>query len=336
MARKKALITGIAGQDGSYLAELLLVKGYEVHGSVISLEKSLDRIEHVKGKISLHECDATDKNAVGELVKKVYPDEIYHLAAIATASVAPETEYTILNGNLLGIHNILMAARKFSPKSKIFFAGSSLIFGIPKSSPQDENTPINPNTPYGIAKAAGYFLVKMYREHYGVFGCTGILFNHESPRRSTEYVPKKITSSAVKIKNGSLDKLEVGNLGAVRDWGYAGDYVEAMWLMLQKEKPEDYVIASGEPHTVRELIETAFDFLGIKIKWEGEGTEERGVGPEGKVLVKVNPKFFRPVDQISPIGNSEKIRKELNWKSEVKFPELIKMMLDSDLKDKLL
>jgi GDPmannose 4,6-dehydratase len=332
MAKKKALITGIAGQDGSYLSELLLGKDYEIHGTVAFLERNLEKIGHIKDRLILHECDATDREVTGKLVSEILPDEIYHLAAIATASMAPETEYKIFHDNLAGTHNILTATRDLSSGSKVFFAGSSLMFGAPSDAPQNEDTPINPTTPYGVAKTAGYFLTKMYRDAYKVFACTGILFNHESPRRSPEYVTRKITQAVSKIKKGGTEPLKVGSLDAVRDWGYAGDYVEAMWLMLQRDKPDDYVLATGKLHTVREFIQTSFETAGIHIRWQGNGTEEKGLNAKtGTILVEIDPKFYRP-DETAPFqGDFKKAKKVLGWEPRVQFRELVQKMIQADL-----
>ena len=260
---QKALITGIAGQDGSYLAELLLSKGYEVHGIVRRIaiedtEHKLKNILHIENKINLHVASLDNVLSLIKTVKDVAPDELYHLAASSFVSYSFEDEISILNNNVNSTHYLLAAINEFAPKCRIYFAGSSEMFGHVSQSPQDENTPFNPRSIYGISKVASYHLVKNYRQQYGTFACTGILYNHESPRRGYEFVTRKIVSSAVKIKLGLQKDLELGNLDAYRDWGYAPDYVKAMWLMLQAEEPDDYVIASGETHSVRTFAEIAF------------------------------------------------------------------------------
>jgi len=313
---KTALITGVAGQDGSYLAEFLLSKKYEVYGIDFNFqEKTNSNIAKIKEKIHIYECDVTDKEKVSQVIEEILPDEIYHLAGIANPLVSPETESAVLYGNINGLYNILSAARKFSPKAHIFFAGSSLIFGKPAVSPQDENTPINPNTPYGIAKAAGYFLVKLYRESYGIFVCTGILYNHESLRRNPEFLPKKITQTAAKIKKGLVKELRLGDLRAIRDWGYAGDYVEAMWLMLQAKTSDDYVVGTGKGHTVENILEIAFGELGLN--WRN--------------YVIIDPSLVRTLEQIPLIANPRKIGDVLGWKAKTEFKDLIVSMVRNDL-----
>ena len=316
MASKKALIVGVAGQDGSYLAESLLDKGYEVHGVVSAHAKhGIARIQHIASRIKIYECDATDGDGVAQIVAKVVPDELYHLAAIVNPLVNAETEYSTLHDNLVAAHYVLAAVRAHSPKTKVFLAGSSLIFGKPLVSPQDERTEIRPDTPYGISKAASFFLADMYRSAYGIFVCTGILYNHESPRRNQEFLPKKITRAAVEIKRGAMKELRLGNLDAVRDWGYAGDYVEAMWKMLQAEKPQDYVIGTGVPHTVRDILDIAF----------GE------VGLDWKKYVVQDASLMRSPEKVPLIASPAKIKQGLQWEPTTGFKELIISMVRSDL-----
>lgn len=318
--KKKALITGIAGQDGSYLAELLLSKGYEVHGIVRRIaiedtEHKLKNILHLKDNINLHVASLDNVLSLIKTVKDIAPDEIYHLAASSFVSYSFEDEISILNNNVNSTHYILAAINEFAPKCRIYFAGSSEMFGNVNESPQDETTPFNPRSIYGISKVASYHLVKNYREQYGIFACAGILYNHESPRRGYEFVTRKIVSSAVKIKLGSQKNLELGNLDAYRDWGYAPDYVKAMWLMLQAEKPDDYVVASGEMHSVREFADIAFSHLGL----------------DYQKYVKINPKFFRPSETIQLCGNPFKAVEKLNWTRTKSFKEVIHEMVDHEL-----
>lgn len=315
---KKVLITGIAGQDGSYLAEFLLNKKYEVYGLEPSiLAEKFFRVANIKDKLHIYECDVINKEEITKIIKNILPDEIYHLAAIVDTHISSEAKFTILHDNFRGMHNVLSAAKEFSPNTRLFFAGSSVIFGRPMVSPQDENTPINPNSPYGISKAAGYFLTKLYRESYGMFACTGILYNHESSRRSPEFLPKKITQSTAKIKKGLLKELHLGDLGAIRDWGYAGDYVEAMWLMLQAENPDDYVIGTGKAHTVEDILEIAFNEVGLN--WKDYVVSDSG--------------FVRAREQNPFIANPRKINDILKWKAKTEFKDIIISMVRSDLKE---
>lgn len=313
---KTALITGIAGQDGSYLAELLFEKGYEVHGTVSGKFANFWRIENIKEKIKIHECDVRNEEKITELVKSIAPDEIYHLASRVDTRIIFEEEKDILKINFESIIFFLRAIKLYSPKSKFFLAGSSLIFGDVQESPQSENTPFRPNNPYGIAKTAGFYFVKMYRDNYDVFACTGILFNHESPRRDFYFLPRKITQAAAKIKAGKENKLILGNIESKRDWGFAGDYVEAMWLMLQNEKPEDCVIGTGEIHSVKDILDIAF----------GE------VGLDWKKYVVISEEFFRKESDVPVKADISKIKNKLGWQPKIKFEELIKMMVEEDVK----
>ncbi len=313
---KTALITGIAGQDGAYLTELLLEKGYRVFGMDRQApEDYVENIEHLKDKISLRHGDLMDQVSLMELIEEAQPDEIYNFAAQSFIPLSWKEPVLTGDVNGLGVTRTLEAIRRIKPDVKFYQASSSELFGKPDTKPQNENTPFNPGTPYGTAKLYGYNITANYRDKLGLFSCSGILYNHESPRRGKEFVTRKITLSAAKIKLGLLDKLHLGNLDAHRDWGYAKDYVRAMWLMLQQDKPDDYVISTGEEHSVRELVETAFLCLDLDYK---------------KYVVQ-DPEFFRPVDLNMLVGDSSKARKELGWKPSVSFEQLIKLMVDSDM-----
>ncbi|MCS7151853.1 MAG: GDP-mannose 4,6-dehydratase [Endomicrobia bacterium] len=317
---KKALITGITGQDGSYLAEFLLTKGYEVHGIVrrVALEDPehrLWRIKHIKDKLILH-CGSLESYAsIFSIVEKVQPDECYHLAAQSFVSYSFEDEFSTINANINGTMFVLSALKEKAPKCKFYFAGSSEMFGLAKETPQNENTPFHPRSPYGVSKVAGFYMTMNYREAYNMFCCNGILFNHESPRRGFEFVTRKITDTVAKIKAGLAKELRLGNLEAKRDWGFAGDYVEAMWLMLQQDEPDDYVIATGETHSVKEFAELAFSYVGLN--WED--------------YVVIDPQHYRPAEVFELCGDYSKARKKLGWYPKVKFEELVRMMLKSDL-----
>ncbi len=317
---KKALITGIAGQDGSYLTELLLSKGYEVHGIVrrAAIEDTahkLKNIGHLVDRLQLHVASLDNVLSIIKTVKDVVPDECYHLAASSFVSYSFEDEISILNNNVNSTHYLLASLKEFAPGCRVYFAGTSEMFGNVASSPQDETTPFNPRSIYGISKVSGYHLVKNYRSQYGMFACTGILYNHESPRRGYEFVTRKIVSSAVRTKRGLQETLTLGNLDAYRDWGYAPDYVKAMWLMLQADTPDDYVVATGETHSVREFVETAFSCLGL----------------DYEKYVKVDPKFFRPAEQVQLCGNPAKVMARLKWMRTKTLREIIAEMVDSEL-----
>lgn len=339
--QKKALITGITGQDGSYLAEFLLAKGYEVHG-IIRRSSSFNtgRIDHIYQ--DPHEerlCltgdygDLTDSSNINRIIDKVQPDEIYNLGAQSHVKVSFEMpEYT---GNVdgLGALRLLDAVRESGLKVRFYQAGSSEMFGKVFEIPQTENTPFYPRSPYGCAKAYAHFLAVNYRESYNMFVCNGILFNHESPRRGGTFVTKKITNGLAQIKAGTQKKLYLGNLEAKRDWGYAKDYVEAMWLMLQQEKPDDFVIATGETHTVREFAETAAEYFGFELMWDGSGLSEKGIDRKtGRVLIEIDPEYFRPAEVDLLLGDASKARTILGWKPKVGFSELVKIMCEAELK----
>jgi GDPmannose 4,6-dehydratase len=345
---KKALITGITGQDGSYLAELLLKKGYEVHGLLRRASSfNTGRIEHLyleeyikdmskKPNLKLHYGDLTDSSNLNRLLEKIQPDEIYNLAAQSHVKVSFEVpEYTAeVDG--IGVLRFLDAIKEvgLKEKTKFYQASTSELYGKAQEIPQTENTPFCPRSPYAAAKLYAYWVVKNYREAYNLFACNGILFNHESPRRGETFVTRKITIAASRIKLGLQKQLLLGNLNSKRDWGYAPEYVEAMWLMMQQNKPEDYVIATNETHTVREFTELTFKHLGINIQWKGKGMEEKGYDIKtGKCLVEVNPRYFRPTEVDLLIGDYSKAIKELGWSPQVKFKELVKIMVESDYKN---
>ena len=317
---KKALITGIDGQDGSYLSELLLEKGYKVYGIVrrVALEDPehhLWRIKHILDKIVLFSGSLESYASIFKIVEKVKPDECYHLAAQSFVSYSFEDEFSTINTNINGTHFVLSAIKEKAPKCRFYFAASSEMFGLVREVPQNENTPFHPRSPYGISKVAGFDLTRNYREAYGLFACNGILFNHESPRRGFEFVTRKITNAVAEIKYGLTKKLCLGNLGAKRDWGFAGDYIKAMWLMLQQDKPDDYVIATGEAHSVKEFVEMAFSYAGLN--W--------------KKYVVIDKTFYRPAEVHLLIGDYSKAKKKFGWQPKVKFKDLVKIMVEADL-----
>lgn len=342
MKKKIALITGITGQDGSYLAELLLEKGYEVHGIVRrSSTFNTDRIDHIfqdphteKASLFLHYGDLTDSSNLSRMIETIKPDEIYNLGAQSHVRVSFDMpEYT---GDVvaLGTLRLLDAIRESGVKTKLYQASSSEMYGLVQRVPQDEETPFYPRSPYGVAKVYGYWITKNYRESYGLFACNGILFNHESPRRGETFVTRKITRGMSRIKLGLEETLYLGNLDAKRDWGYAKDYVEGMWLMLQQDEPDDYVLATNETHTVREFVEATASHLGFDITWRGEGAEEEGVDTKtGKVIVRIDEKYFRPAEVDLLIGDYTKAKKKLGWEPKVTFKELAEIMVESDLAD---
>jgi GDPmannose 4,6-dehydratase len=318
--KKKAFITGIDGQDGSYLAELLLEKGYQVHGMVRrvaleDVEHHLWRIKHLLNKVILHAGSLESYPSIFKIVEKVKPRECYHLAAQSFVSYSFQDEFSTINTNINGTHFVLSAIKEKAPKAKFYFAATSEMFGLVRQTPQDEGTPFHPRSPYGISKVAGFDLTRNYRESYGLFACSGILFNHESPRRGFEFVTRKITSKVAEIKSGLAKELRLGNLEAKRDWGFAEDYVKAMWLMLQQYKPDDYVIATNETHSVKEFVQLAFKCAGL----------------DWKKYTVVDKTFYRPAEVHALRGNYTKARRRLGWKPKVKFPELVKMMVDADM-----
>jgi len=317
---KKALITGITGQDGSYLADYLLSKGYKVYGIVRRAaledpEHRLHRIKHILDKVNLFSGSLESYASIFNVVEEIKPDECYHLAAQSFVSYSFEDEFSTINTNINGTLHMLSAVKQRAPKCKFYFAGSSEMFGQVKETPQNENTPFHPRSPYGISKVAGHDLTRNYRDAYNLFASSGILFNHESPRRGFEFVSRKITNAAAKIKLGLEKELKLGNLEAKRDWGFAGDYVKVMWLILQQDAPEDFVIGTGEAHTVKEFAELAFKTVGLN--W--------------KDYVKKDEKLFRPAEVHLLLADYSKAKKKLNWEPSIKFEALVEMMVDADL-----
>ena len=327
---KVALITGITGQDGSYLAELLLEKGYEVHGIVRRASLiNTHRIDHIYDRIQLHYGDLTDSTNLVRVIKKVCPDEIYNLGAMSHVKVSFEMPEYAGDVDALGTLRILEAVRLLGLERqvRIYQASTSEMYGKVQEVPQKETTPFYPRSPYGVAKVYGYWIVKNYRESYGLHASSGILFNHESPRRGETFVTRKITRGLSRISTGQQDVLSLGNLNARRDWGHAKDYVEAMWLMLQQDQPDDYVIATGEQYSVRDFVNEAAPFFGMTIVWEGEGIEERGIDKStGRTVIKVNAKYFRPTEVESLLGDSTKAKSVLGWEPKISFKQLVEDM----------
>lgn len=340
---KTALITGVTGQDGSYLAEFLLNKGYKVHGIVRrSSSFNRHRIQHIydyahisKGRFNLHYGDTTDSSSILKILKLTNPDEIYHLAAQSHVKISFEVPEYTANADALGTLRILEAINiaNMIGKVKFYNASTSELYGKAQDIPQNEKTPFYPRSPYAIAKLYAHWMTTNYREAYRMFACNGILFNHESERRGENFVSKKISQQVAKVKFGIEDKLILGNLDAKRDWGHAKEYVEAMWMMLQQEKPDDYVIATGEMHTVREFVEEAFRIIGIGIEWQGAGLKEKGIEKKtGKTLVEVDKKYFRPAEVDILVGDASKAKKVLGWQPKILFKELVKEMVEADIK----
>ena len=344
---KVALITGVTGQDGSFLAELLIEKGYEVHGIIRrSSSFNTERIEHLyfeewvrdmkRGRaLNLHYGDMTDSSSLIRIIQQTQPDEIYNLAAQSHVKVSFDVPEYTAETDATGTLRLLEAVRilGLEKKTKIYQASTSELYGLVQEIPQRETTPFYPRSPYGVAKLYGFWITKNYRESYGMFAVNGILFNHESERRGETFVTRKITLAAARIAAGEQDKLYLGNLDALRDWGYARDYVECMWLMLQHDTPEDFVIATGEQHSVREFTERAFREVGINLRWEGEGINERGIDTAtGRVLVEVDPKYFRPAEVETLLGDPAKAKKLLGWNpSKTSFEELVRIMVRHDV-----
>lgn len=336
--QKKVLITGITGQDGSFLAELLLEKGYDVHGTI--RRSSVDfreRIAHLEGHpdIHLHYADLGDSMSMLQVVKKVQPNEIYNLAAQSHVQVSFDSPEFTADVDATGVLRVLEAVRLcgLADTCRIYQASTSELYGKVEEVPQNENTPFHPYSPYAVAKLYGFWIVKEYREAYNMFCCSGILFNHESERRGETFVTRKITLAAARIAQGKQDKLLLGNLSSLRDWGYAKDYVECMWLILQNSKPEDFVIATGEQHSVREFATLAFRNVGINLRWEGEGIDEKGIDEAtGRVLVEVSPDFYRSTDVVNLWGDPTKAKAKLGWNpSKTSFEQLVKIMTDADM-----
>ena len=344
MDKKIALITGVTGQDGAYLSELLLEKGYEVHGIKRRASQfNTDRIDHLyqdrheeKVNFFLHYGDMTDSTNLIRIIQQVQPNEIYNLAAQSHVQVSFETPEYTANADALGTLRLLEAIRilGLEKKTRFYQASTSELFGNVQETPQKETTPFYPRSPYAAAKLYGYWITVNYREAYGLYACNGILFNHESPLRGETFVTRKITRAVARIKLGLQDKLYLGNLNAKRDWGFAKDYVEAMWLMLQQQQPEDFVIATGETHEVRKFVELAFAEVGIGIKWEGTGVDEKGVNREtGSVVVEVDPRYFRPTEVDLLLGDARKAQKKLGWRPCTTLGELCSMMVRADLEE---
>jgi len=330
---KKALITGITGQDGSYLAELLLEKGYEVYG--IWRRKSYvdyGNVAHIKDKIHFIYADMTDPISLITAMRISQADEVYNLAAQSFVATSWEQPLATADIDAIGVTNMLEAIRNVKPEARFYQASTSEMFGLVQEIPQKETTPFYPRSPYGVAKLYGHWITKNYRESYDMYACSGILFNHESERRGMEFVTRKITDAAARIKLGKQEYVELGNMDAKRDWGHSKDYVRAMWLMLQQDKPDDYVVATGETRTVREFVDAAFRAVGMELEFKGSGMDEVGIEKAtGKVRVKVNPKFFRPAEVQLLLGNPEKAEKQLGWVREISFNDLVSRMAKNDL-----
>lgn len=330
---KRALITGVTGQDGSYLAELLLEKGYEVYG--IMRRKSVadyGNVEHIKDKIKFIYADMTDVVSLINAMKISQADEVYNLAAQSFVGTSWEQPVATLDIDGAGVVNMLEAIKTIKPEARFYQASTSEMFGLVQAIPQKEDTPFYPRSPYGVAKLYGHWITKNYRESYYMYACSGILFNHESERRGKEFVTRKITDAVARIKLGLQDVLELGNMDSKRDWGHSKDYVNAMWLMLQGDIAQDYVVATNETRTVREFVEIAFAHVDIKIKWQGEGVNEIGIDETtGKTIVAINPKFFRPSEVDILLGDPTKIEKELGWKREISFAQLVERMVKNDI-----
>lgn len=333
---KKALITGITGQDGSYLAEFLLEKGYEVHGIIRrSSVMNTFRIDHIMNKLIIHDGDLADSSSIMRIVIQVKPNEIYNLAAQSHVQVSFDAAEYTSDVDALGVLRILEAVRiaKLEKSCRVYQASTSELYGKVEEVPQNESTPFHPYSPYAVAKQYGYWMIKEYREAYGIFACNGILFNHESERRGENFVTRKITLAAGRIVCGLQDHLELGNLNSLRDWGYAKDYVECMWLILQQDIPDDYVIATGVQHTVRDFTTLVFLHHGIELEWRGAGIEEKGYDKKtGKMLVSVNPKWYRPTDVVNLLGDPTKAKTKLGWNPQkTSYEELCAIMAEHDL-----
>lgn len=333
--KKTALITGINGQDGAYLAALLLEKGYEVYGAdrrrVDSFSWRLQELG-INEKVKHVYMDLLEFNNMYNVIKKVQPNEIYNLAAQSFVAISFEQPLLTSDVDGMGVLRILEAIKAINPKIKYYQASTSEMFGKVQNMPQNETTPFHPRSPYGVAKLYAHWMTKNYRESYGIFACSGILFNHESPFRGIEFVTKKITNQVAKIKLGLAEKITLGNINAQRDWGYAKDYVKGMWKMLQHDSPDDYVLATGETNTIRRFVELAFDYIGIKIKWEGKGVDEKGYdATTGRLLVDISPEFYRPCEVDLLIGNATKAQEILQWQPTTKLEKLVGLMVDYDL-----
>jgi GDPmannose 4,6-dehydratase len=332
---KKAFITGITGQDGSYLAELLLEKGYEVHGMLRrSSSFNTERIDHIFGRIKLHHGDITDSSNINHLLSTIKPDEIYNLSAQSHVQVSFEVPEYTAQVDAMGTLRILDAMRIHCPKAKFYQASTSELYGKVQEIPQSETTPFYPRSPYGVAKIYGFWIVKNFREAYNLFACNGILFNHESERRGKTFVTRKITIGLCDVAKGRIQSLKLGNLNSKRDWGYAPEYVEGMWRMLQQDTAEDFVLATGKTYAIREFVEKAAPYVGFDIEWKGEGVNEKGVDKKtGKIVIEIDPKYFRPAEVDLLIGNSAKAKEKLGWQTKVDIDQLTKIMMEADKKD---
>ncbi|MBO5353621.1 MAG: GDP-mannose 4,6-dehydratase [Lachnospiraceae bacterium] len=337
-----ALLTGITGQDGAYLTEFLLEKGYEVHGIIRRHSTPCtSRIDHLlndkqlKNTLFIHYGDLTDSSCMARIVNEVKPTEVYNLAAQSHVGISFEVPEYTAEATGVGTIKLLEAIHRSGLKCKYYQASTSELFGgIPETAPQSEKTPFYPKSPYGVAKLYSYWITVNYRESYDMFACNGILFNHESPRRGENFVTRKITLAVANIMAGKQEKLSLGNMDSKRDWGFAGDYVEGMWLILQQDKPSDYVLATNETHTVREFVEAAFEEVGIQIEWKGTGVDEKGYDSKtGRLLVDINSEFFRPAEVDLLWGDSSKAERELGWKRKVDFKQLVAMMVDADMRE---
>ena len=333
---KTTLISGITGQDGYFLSQMLLEKGYEVHG-IIRRNSSMSKgnlsllDKQVLDRIKIHYGDLTDANFLSKLLKTVKPDELYHLAAQSFVGYSFENPSSTYDVNIGGTLNIANAVKDYSPETRLYFAATSELYGQPKETPQNENTLFHPRSPYAISKLAGYWTIKTYREAYDLFMCNGILFNHESEVRGPEFVTRKISLHVARYHHGNREPLELGNLDARKDWGYAKDYVEGMWKILNHKHPDDFVLGTGELHTVRDFVNEAFGTIGVRINWNGKGMDEVGLSDEGKVLVKINKNFFRPLESDNYVADYTKAREKLSWEPKIKFRELVKKMVQSDI-----
>lgn len=331
---KVALITGITGQDGSYLAEFLLEKNYKVYG-IMRRKSVIDygNVKHLRDKITFIYADMTDVISLISALKQSQADEVYNLAAQSFVATSWEQPLATADIDAIGVTNMLEAIRIVKPEARFYQASTSEMFGLVQEIPQKETTPFYPRSPYGVAKLYGHWITKNYRESYGLYACSGILFNHESERRGKEFVTRKITDAVARIKLGLSDNLELGNMDSKRDWGHSMDYIQAMWLMLQQDKPDDYVIATNETRTVREFVEAAFKHVDITLEWRGTGINEVGIDQKtGKTIVKINSKFFRPAEVDILLGDPNKAERELQWKRKISFNELVCRMVDNDLK----
>jgi GDPmannose 4,6-dehydratase len=327
---KRALITGITGQDGSYLAELLLGKGYEVWGVIRrKSQEGAGNVEHIKDKLNLIDGDMTDGSSLIKAVEMSDPDEVYNLAAQSFVQSSWTSPVATAEINGVGVLNLLEAVRTVKPQARFYQASTSEMFGKVQETPQTETTPFYPRSPYGVAKLFGHWMVKNYRESYGMYACSGILFNHESERRGMEFVTRKISAGVAAIASGKQDYIELGNLDARRDWGHAADYVRGMWLMLQQSEPEDYILATGENYTIREFAAQAFWCVGMRGEWNGHGVDEVGT-INGVNRVRVNPKFYRPAEVETLLGDQNKAETELGWKRDISFDDLVRRMVESD------